>query len=392
MTRPPSGGPTRARAPASIARALGTATVVPLFALFWGATAHAQDEDILIPEDAPATPAPEEEPAALEPVRRLDASAVEQLAMTLARNGSFKVRATAAVALGRLGDPRGLPALTAALNTDPHYAVRAAAASALGRVPHADSVSALLRALRDHDPMVRSQARDALGAFHTPAQIDAFESAATSGDARERRAALTAYGDVLRGGHDGAAGVVLSALGDDDEEVRVIAERALSALGHERALPLLLRGLSYMNAPVRATSARLLARSADERAVPALLEALKRTEETEDVRAALREAIRAHREYVQVGAVLSRAGDGSLGDAEERLDAISLAGAFGGRAAERVLTQALADPRPQVRATAARACVDLGPERARALLEPALSTEREPRVKRQIEVVLRTLR
>lgn len=393
MTRPPSGETLRARALGSIARALGTATVVPLFALHLAAPAHAQDDDILVPEDAPTEAAPAEAaPSADESVRRLDAGTVEQLALALAQNGSFKVRATAAVALGRLGDPRGLHALTSALTTDPHYAVRAAAASALGRVKHPDSVKALLRALRDPDPMVRSQAKDALGSFHTAAHVDAFESATRSNDARERRAAISAYGDVLRAGHDPAAPIVLNALGDDDEEVRVIAERALSALGHERRLPLLLQGLGDANAPVRSTSARLVARSADERAVPALLAALQRTEETEDVRAALRDAIRAHREYVQVGAVLARAGDVSLGASPERLDAISLSGAFGGRAAERVLAQALSDENPQVRGTAARACVDLGRERAKALLEPALANEREPRVKRQIEIVLRTLR
>src|SRR5690606_27115616 len=117
------------------------------------------------------------------------------------------------------------------------------------------------------------------------------------------------------------SGVVVSALGDDDEEVREIAERALKTLGEERARPLLIRGLSYVNAPVRATCARLLALTPDERAVPALLEALRRTEETDDVRSALREAIRAHREYVEVGAVLARAGDQQLGSGQDRLDA-----------------------------------------------------------------------
>lgn len=390
MTRPPSrrafvGRPSRSRA-----RALGAAWAASLAATLLAPAALAQDDDILVPEDAPVDDAVDED--APPPPARADAGAIEQLALTLAQHGSFKVRATAAVALGRLGDPRGAPALTSALATDPHYAVRAAAASALGKVGASEGVGALLRALRDDDPMVRGQARDALGAFHTTRHIGAFEIAASSEEVRERRAAVMAYGDVLRSGHDEAAGVVLSALGDDDEEVRAIAERALTSLGHERALPLLLRGLSYVNAPVRSRSARLLAKSPDERAVPALLEALRRTEETEDVRAGLREAIRAHREYVEVGAVLSRAGDETLGDAQERLDAISLAGAFGGRAAERVLTEALAERNPQVRGTAARACIDLGKERARVLLEPALARERDARVKRQIEVVLRTLR
>ncbi len=379
MTRPPAGWLLR----------IGHAATLGSLLLAGGALAEA--DDILVPEDAPVAERPVDEPA-LEAEPHLDAEAVERLTLMLAQNGSFKVRATAAVALGRLGDPRGTPALMSALTTDPHYAVRAAAASALGRVQESQSVHALLRALDDDDPMVRAQAREALFAFHSVRHIDAFEAAADSDDPRWRRAAVTAYGDVLRAGHDRAGGVIVSALGDDDEEVREIAQRALSSLGHERALPLLLQGLSYVNAPVRATSARMLAKSADERAVPALLEALRRSEETEGVRSALREAIRAHREYVEVGAVLARAGDEQLGNTQARLDAISLAGAFGGRAAERILEEALSEADAQVRATAARACVDLGKTRARELLVPALAREKDARVKRQIDVVLRTLR
>lgn len=380
MLRPPSGWLLE------IARAacLGGLVASPI--------ALAQDDDILVPDDAavdePATP----EPPPPAPSRRLDAAAVERLTLMLAQHSSFKVRATAAVALGRLGDPRGTPALESALTTDPHYAVRAAAASALGKVKAPGSVRGLLRALNDTDPMVRTQAKDALGAFHSKEHLPHFEAAATAEDPRHRRSAVMAYGDVLRAGDDTAAGVLLTALGDDDEEVREIAARALTSLGHERSLPLLLRGLTYVNAPVRATSARMLAESADERAVPALLEAVRRTEETEEVRSSLRAAVRAHREYLEVGAVLSRAGDKSLGAAQERLDALSLAGAFGGGAAERVLMAALDDEDVLVRATAARATVDLGRERARALLSPAIARERDPRVKRQMEVVLRTLR
>jgi HEAT repeat protein len=321
-----------------------------------------------------------------------DPQAVQRLSLVVASDSSFKVRATAAVALGRLQDPRALSTLTSALQTDPHFAVRAAAAMALGRLPNSGAVPPLIDALHDSDPLVREQAGEALTAFHRPEHLPAFERALVADDVRRRRAAVTAFGEALRAGHEPAAMFVLGALGDDDAAVRDIAERALITLGHERAVPVLLRGLSYVSTPVRAAAATLLSRRADERAVAPLVEALRRTEESDEVRAAICLALRAHREYLEVGALLARAGDKALGSSEARLDAIRVAAALGGTSARRVLLAALIDDDKAVRAAAARAAPDLGAELARPLLEAALAKEQDPRVKRQFELVLRVLR
>ncbi|MDH5671131.1 MAG: HEAT repeat domain-containing protein [Myxococcales bacterium] len=73
-------------------------------------------------------------------------------------SSSFRVRARAAMALGRSGQPSAAAALERAL-LDSHAAVRAAAATALGRVGSRRSVSALRVASSDKSPAVAEQAK-----------------------------------------------------------------------------------------------------------------------------------------------------------------------------------------------------------------------------------------
>jgi hypothetical protein len=73
----------------------------------------------------------------------------------------FRVRARAAIALGRAGDLAHAPALERGLS-DPHPWVRAACATALGRLQAATAVPALREATRDRVARVAKQARLAL--------------------------------------------------------------------------------------------------------------------------------------------------------------------------------------------------------------------------------------
>lgn len=79
----------------------------------------------------------------------------------LAEGNSFRVRARAAMALGRTGDEKVSGALERAL-LDRHAAVRAAAATALGRVGTRRSVPALRAAAADDSSRVSEQAKIAL--------------------------------------------------------------------------------------------------------------------------------------------------------------------------------------------------------------------------------------
>jgi hypothetical protein len=80
---------------------------------------------------------------------------------SLANDPSYKVRVDAAIVLGRLGQPRSLPVLVAALR-DPHPSVRASAAYALGRFPSPIARAAVTEALRDPAPVVRHMAQEAV--------------------------------------------------------------------------------------------------------------------------------------------------------------------------------------------------------------------------------------
>ena len=93
------------------------------------------------------------------------AAAVEpRLASDLAHGDDFRIRVSAALALGKSGDRGARGILETALESDPHPAVRAAAAAALGALGDPAAVDALRRAKQsDGEPAVRSSAKVALG-------------------------------------------------------------------------------------------------------------------------------------------------------------------------------------------------------------------------------------
>jgi hypothetical protein len=86
---------------------------------------------------------------------------IEDVEDHLRRDPSYKVRVNAAIVLGRLAQPRSLPALIGALKDD-HPTVRASAAYALGRYQNPLAREAVNGALRDNSPIVRHMAREAL--------------------------------------------------------------------------------------------------------------------------------------------------------------------------------------------------------------------------------------
>jgi HEAT repeat protein len=321
-----------------------------------------------------------------------DGDRVPRLVDLLQGSDSFKIRATAAVALGRIGDKRAAAALAAALQEDRHYAVRAAAASALGRLAAADGVPALLAALDDEDQFVRDEALAALDRYHAPEHLYAFQDALGSDDAEKRLAAVRAFGDVLRSGKEAAAPSVVKALGDADPQVVAVAERALAEVPHDRAVPLLIDGLVNGAPGVREETARMLGKRMDERAVEPLLAVITAASDGESVHAAAREALRKHREYVDVAGALKAAGDPAPDKRDARIRALRLLGALGEPSVFDSLAVALADRDPQVRMAAARAAADLGGSRGRALLDSARRSEQDERVQRQLDLLLKLLK
>ena len=78
---------------------------------------------------------------------------------------SSDVRGNAALALGRLGEPRAIPHLVELVRDDPEPKVRMFAAHALGQVQAKDAETVLVEALNDPAPIVRMGAAEGLGSI-----------------------------------------------------------------------------------------------------------------------------------------------------------------------------------------------------------------------------------
>lgn len=309
----------------------------------------------------------------------------------LRSSANFKVRATAAVALGRIGDARALPSLVEVLRADEHYAVRVAAAAALGRLTTMEAIQPLLGALHDQDQFVREEAEAALLRFHTPATVFAFRDGLQSDDAVVRLAAVQAYGDVLKD-LPGVGALVVQALGDDDEAVRKAAETAISSLPHERAAPLLVGALTSSGSAVRLAAAQMLAARADRNAVDPLIGIVTSSEEGEDLRRTAAESLKAHAAFIHVPSRIAAASDTSAANRDARLQAIRVLASLNDASAPALVEKALADTDAAVRISAARAAADLRSDVGRKLLASARAKETDARLQRQLDLIIKSSR
>lgn len=116
-----------------------------------------------------------------------------ELARTLASSQHEKARIAAAVALGRLEDPRSLEPLVRGLD-DASHVVRAVAATALGRLGDARALPALRRAASDRDELVRRRATAAIERIGTAsrARPRSARRAPVGGDRRPASYAISA--------------------------------------------------------------------------------------------------------------------------------------------------------------------------------------------------------
>jgi len=219
-------------------------------------------------------------------------------------------RAASAFALGDMGSPQAIPALTAALADDSRE-VRTAAARSLGQlrangtaqllvaalgsgsVPRAVAGQALIAIgpeaagdlhplLEDPDAAVRRAAAEVLGLIGGPAEAPVLAAAAEDPAAEVRSAALRALGQV---GGRAESDVVRAALADRVPFVRTAAAHAAGRLGDRRAAPALIEqaradaydpALAAAFALVRLDPPALLAAAESEDAGPYLGQAATR--------------------------------------------------------------------------------------------------------------------
>jgi HEAT repeats/PBS lyase HEAT-like repeat len=164
------------------------------------------------------------------------------------RNKRPESRRAAAEALGKIGDPRAIPALIK-LFRDPSKTVRETAGTALIFIGQ-PSVDPMLECLKDKDYVVRCHAARALGGMTTDYQI---------GRTWVRDAKVV---DAL-----------IAALKDPDRAVREDATIALGQIGDPRAIDALIEAMK--DGAVKRHAIASLGMIGDPRALPPVLDALK---------------------------------------------------------------------------------------------------------------------
>ncbi len=196
-----------------------------------------------------------------------------------------KVRQSAAEALGKIGDPASIPALTTALS-DEHSDVRLYAAEALWKIGDPAAVPALITALSDQDRSVRFRAAEALEQIADPGAVPALTAALSDEYPNVRWRAASALGAI--GDPATVPALLIASLGDRNDNVRNTCTLALAMMG-AAAVPGFTAALSHKDSNVRSRAAEQLGYLRDSAAVPALTSAL--SDEDRDVRIKAAEAL-----------------------------------------------------------------------------------------------------
>jgi len=131
------------------------------------------------------------------------------------------VRYDAAIALGILGDSRGVgPLVQLVATSDPAFCVYGAASEGLYRLGKA-AVPALIKLLRHRDAGVKYEAGSALGHMQEESAIEPLAAMLLSPDAQTRLAGVDALG---RFDSSQCLDLVKTCIADPDETVRSEAE------------------------------------------------------------------------------------------------------------------------------------------------------------------------
>ena len=201
-------------------------------------------------------------------------------------DGEARVRRRAAIAIGRVGLPDGVPALVRLLQTDTDPEVRQMAAFGLGLIGDQSAVEPLRAAVADPLPIVAGRAAEALGLLNDTASapaigqmVAAHVGAAGAVPPDDARSAVNGAADAFRLGvyalarlksYDALASSVLSPDGQPRVHWWPVAY-ALQRIEDKRALPALLTLARSESAYARAFAVKGLGALRDPSAVPVLL-------------------------------------------------------------------------------------------------------------------------
>lgn len=238
-------------------------------------------------ESATRDPVPAVRSVALAALRALRGKeALPRLFEVLEQDSNAEVRWRAAIELEAVGAHQAVPALIQALK-DRSPLVRSGAAEALKGIPDPRAVEPLIRTLHDKDTAARRAAAEGLGLIGDRSAVRPLMRALFIHDFQTRRRAAKSLQQLK----DPASGPALvQALNDWDPQIRNTATSALIEFGSPKVVPTLIRYLHSWKPTIREHAAIALGGLKDSRAVQPLRRVALR-EPNERTRTAMEQAL-----------------------------------------------------------------------------------------------------
>jgi HEAT repeat protein len=204
----------------------------------------------------------------LDALAKMGRSGTDLLIIALHDNDD-DIRKKALQALGKSGDPRGVPAIADALK-DENPEIRFESAAALKRIGNEGAVKPLINALEDESTKVREEATEALVAIGSPS-VEPLITALAEGRKNSRLCTARALGTL---GDARSIAPLIAALKDEDWKVVKASALSLGTIGDPSAVDPLIALLDEKDPNIREGAAEALGKMGDKRAVSPLIDAL----------------------------------------------------------------------------------------------------------------------
>ena len=296
---------------------------------------------------------------------------------TLVSDADPRIRRRAALAIGRVGLPEGVPALQPVLS-DTDSDVRQMAAFALGLLTDKSSVPALTTLLQDPEPRVRGRAAEALGLIGDTGSAAAVgqmvagyiqQGAIASFPPDDEQWPKTPEADAVRlglfalvrqKGWGPLASAVLDANGRPVSTWWPVAF-ALQRIGDPRAQPALEQLAKVPGRYTRSFAVRGLGALKDRSAVPMLLDMLAHAGDDPALSYSIIDALGRIGAPQSVATLIALLSNGKT-DPNVRLEALTALAAMKSQQALPYADDLLTDDWPTMRVTALRACFAIDPQ------------------------------
>lgn len=286
---------------------------------------------------------------------KIGESAVDPLIAAL-RSNHVTIRENAARALGAISDIRAVEPLITSLK-DENAVVRKNAAVALGEIGDPDAVEALIHSLKDEDPDVRYSAAQALGKIKDIRALEPLASALGDKKSKVQKSASEALTEIIKKLKDTGNIESLIALSEHSERgVRLIAFETMGKIKNERAIQHLISALGENDIEIRETAVEALKKSGNS-AVEHLIAALSDKDPAVRTTSAMILGELKNESAVEpLTAALTDQDQSRI----MRYEAAKALGKIGDQSAIIPLINALKDPDSHVREGAAEALRDIG--------------------------------